>query len=127
MENIQERYFIVFCLSSNSPVRYAKFQSIRYFIDIDIFQNSLIDIDNFKKVHIDIDFDIDIFKNDHVNINIDIFKTSLSIFLSISIFSKISYQYSFDIHILKRKVYISLIFQKMRYIDSRYRYFIIKA
>ena len=57
-----------------SPVRYAKFESIRYFIDINILQNSLIDIvidiDIFKKVHIDID--IDIFKNDHVDIDIDI-------------------------------------------------------
>ena len=28
-----------------SPVRYAKFESIRHFIDIDILQNCLIDID----------------------------------------------------------------------------------
>ena len=90
-----------------SPVRYAKFQSIKYFIDIDIFQNSLINIDIdiniFKIVHINIDFDIDIFKNDHVDIDInidifqivliDIFKISLSIFLSISIFSKNAYRY----------------------------------
>ena len=56
-----------------SPVRYAKFQSIRYFIDIDIFQNSLFDI------HIDIDFDTDIYKNDHVDIdiNIDVFQIVL--------------------------------------------------
>ena len=30
-----------------SPVRYAKFESIQYFIDIDILQNCLIDIDIF--------------------------------------------------------------------------------
>ena len=46
-----------------SPVRYAKFESIRYFIDIDILQNCLvdIDIDIFQNYHIDIDIDIDIF------------------------------------------------------------------
>ena len=41
-----------------SPVRYAKFQSMRYFIDNDIIQNGLIDIDIFKIVLIDIDIDI---------------------------------------------------------------------
>ena len=92
-----------------SPVQYAKFQSIRYFIDIDIL----------KKVHIDIDIDIDIFKNDHVNIDIDInifqivlinintdiniFKISLSIFLLIFIFLKYSYQYFDDIDISSKK------------------------
>ena len=45
-----------------SPVRYAKFESIRYFIDIDIYQNLLVDID------------IDIFKNGHVDIDINIFQ-----------------------------------------------------
>ena len=55
-------------------VRYAKSLSIRYFIDIDILQNSLIDIDIdiFKNVLIDIDTDIDIFKNSLIDI--DIFK-----------------------------------------------------
>ena len=112
-----------------SPVRYAKFQSIRYFIDIDILQNSLIDIDIFKKVHIDIDIDIDIFKNDHVDIDIDIdifqivlididtdidiFKISLSISIPISIFSKIAYRYFVDIDILTKNVDILSIFQKM--------------
>ena len=112
--------------SQTSPVRYAKFQLIQYLIDFNIFQNSLIDIDIdiFKKVHID----IDIFKNDHVDIyinidifqivlididtDIDIFQISLSIFLSISIFSKFSYRYFFDIDILKISVDISSIFQK---------------
>ena len=46
-----------------SPVRYAKFESIRYFIDIDILQNCLINID----------IDIDIFQN--YLIDIDIFKS----------------------------------------------------
>merc|ERR1719471_2100761 len=63
----------------SSPVRYAKFESIRYFIDIDILQNCLIDID----------------------IDIDIFNFSISISISISIFFKsvdistidISYRY----------------------------------
>merc|ERR1711902_446380 len=32
-------------MSAGSPVRYAKVESIRYFIDIDILQNCLIDID----------------------------------------------------------------------------------
>ena len=50
-------------LPERSPVRYAKFLSIRYFIDIDIFQNLLvdIDIDIFQNVLVDIDIDIDIF------------------------------------------------------------------
>merc|ERR1711989_96509 len=108
-----------------SPVRYAKFQLIRYFIDIDILQNSLIDIDIFKKVHIDIDSDIDIFKNDHVDldidinifqivlIDIDIFKISLSISIPISIFSKNAYRYFVDIDILTKIVDILSIFQKM--------------
>ena len=102
-----------------SPVRYAKFQSIRYFIDCDILKNSLIDIDIFKKVHIDIDIDIDIFKNDHVDIDIDIdifqivpididtdidiFKISLSIFSSLSIFPKKYYQYFVYINILTKE------------------------
>ena len=55
-----------------SAVRYAKFESIRYLIDIDIMQNCRIDIniDIFKIVLIDID--IDIFKI--VLIDIDIFQ-----------------------------------------------------
>merc|ERR1712030_133629 len=77
-------------------------------MDIDILQNSLIDIDIFKNGHIDID--IDIFQI--VLIDIDIFQISLSIFLSISIFSKFSYRYFFDIHILKINVDILSIFQK---------------
>ena len=49
------------CCDGISPVRYAKFESIRYFIDIDILTNCLIDIDIFQNHHIDIDSDIDIF------------------------------------------------------------------
>ena len=67
----------------HSPVRYAKFESIRYFIDIDIFQNH----------HIDIDIDIDIFG---ITLSISI---SISIFfriaLSISIFSTSPYRYRY--------------------------------
>ena len=33
-----------------SPVRYAKFESIRYFIDIDILQNCLIDMSRLPKI-----------------------------------------------------------------------------
>ena len=53
-------------------VQFAKSLPMQYFIDTNILQNSLINIniDIFKKVHIDID--IDIFKNDHVDIDIDI-------------------------------------------------------
>ena len=56
----------------NRGVRYAKSLSIRYFIDIDILQNSLndINIDIFKNVFINID--IDIFKTGHIDIDIDI-------------------------------------------------------
>ena len=63
--------------SSASPVRYAKFESIRYFIDIDILQNCLIDID------------IDIFQNHQIDI--DIFEIAISI----SIFSTFPYRYRF--------------------------------
>ena len=63
-----------------SPVRYAKFESIRYFIDIDILQNCLIDID------------IDIFQNDHIDININIFKNDhIDIDIDIDIFQKCRY------------------------------------
>ena len=50
--------------SAISAVRYAKVQSIQYFIDIDIFRNLLIVID----------IDIDIFQN--LLIDIDIFQSS---------------------------------------------------
>ena len=57
---------------------YAKFLSIQYFIDINIFKNGLIDID----IDIFKNDNIAIFKNDHINIdifnnyhiNIDIFQ-----------------------------------------------------
>ena len=58
-----------------SPVRYAKFELFRYFIDIDIFQNH----------HIDIDIDI------------DIFGIALSISISISIFFRIALSISISI------------------------------
>ena len=61
-----------------SGVRYAKSLSIRYFIDIDIVQNSRIEIDIFRTGHINIDIDIDIFQI--VLINIDIFKEFCLIF-----------------------------------------------
>ena len=53
-----------------SPVRFAKFQSIRYFIDINILQNSLIDID----IDIDMDFleNIDIYIDKEILQNINI-------------------------------------------------------
>ena len=82
-----------------SPVQYAKFLPIRYFIDIDIFPNLLIDID------------INIFQN--LLIDINIFPISLSIFLSISIFSKKPYRYFVDINIFTKGVDISSIFRKM--------------
>ena len=76
---------------SYSPVRYAKFESIRYFIDIDISQNCLIDIDVdiFQNHHID----IDIFQNHFIDI--DIFKIPISISISISIFSTSPYRYRY--------------------------------
>ena len=104
-------------------VRYAKSLSIRYFIYIDILQYSLIDIDIdiFKNVPIDIDNDINIFKTGHIDIDIDInifqivlididiniFKISLSIFSTISICSNCSYRYFVDIDIFKESVNIS--------------------
>merc|ERR1739842_11502 len=82
-----------------SPVRYAKFLSIRYFIDIDIFRNLLIDIDIFQNLLIDID--IDIFQNSlsDIDIDIDIFRMALSISISISIFSKFADISTIDINI----------------------------
>ena len=75
------------CIGS-SPVRYAKFLSILYFIDIDIFRNLLIniDIDIFQNLIIDSDIDIDIFQNLHFNI--DILKKTLSIFCRHQYFQK---------------------------------------
>jgi len=91
-----------------SPVRYAKFESIRYFIDIDILQNCLIDID----------IDIDIFQNHHIDIDIDIdiFGITLSISISISIFFRIALSISISISIFFKSVDISTI-------DISYRYF----
>ena len=88
--------------ASSSPVRYAKFESIRYFIDIDILQNCLIDID----------IDIDIFQNHHIDIDIDIdiFGITLSISISISIFFRIALSISISISIFSTSPY-------------RYRYF----
>ena len=82
---------VIFTLDSMWPggVRYAKSLSIQYFIDIDILQNSLFDIDIFKIVRIDID--IDIFKTISIWISI-FFKLSLSISISILIFSNFPYQ-----------------------------------
>merc|ERR1711973_221884 len=68
-----------------SPVRYAKFESIRYFIDIDILQNCLIDID----------IDIDIFQNHHIDIDIDIDIFGIALSISISIFSTSPYRYRY--------------------------------
>ena len=80
---------------SSSPVRYAKFESIRYFIVIDILQNCLIDIDIFQNHHIDIDIDIDIF-GIALSISISIFfRIALSISISISIFSTSPYRYRY--------------------------------
>ena len=80
-----------------SPVRYTKFESIRYFIDIDILQNCLIDIDIFQNHHIDIDIDIDIFGIAlSISISISIFfRIALSISISISIFSTSPYRYRY--------------------------------
>ena len=116
-------------LPDGRGVQYAKSLSIQYFINIDILQNSLIDIDMdifknvlidndidiFKTGHIDIDIDIDIFQIVLINIDIDIdiSKISLSIFSSISICSNCSYRYFVDIDISKKSVDITSIFQKM--------------
>ena len=93
----------------SSPVRYAKFESIRYFIDIDILQNCLIDID----------IDIDIFQNHHIDIDIDIFGIALSI--SISIFSKMTISILILISIFFKSVDISTIDMSYRYIEQGYR------
>ena len=88
--------------SADSPVRYAKFESIRYFIDIDILQNCLIDID----------IDIDIFQNHHIDIDI------FGIALSISIFSKMTISILISITIFFKSVDISTIDMSYRYIEQ---------
>ena len=95
---------------TGSPVRYAKFESIRYFIDIDSLQNCLIDID----------IDIDIFQNHHIDIdiNIDIFGIALSISISISIFSNMTISISISISIFFKSVDISTIDMSYRYIEQ---------
>ena len=99
-----------------SPVRYAKFESIRYFINIYILQNCLIDIDIFQNHHID----IDIFQNHLINIDIDIdiFGIALSISISISIFFRIAL--SISISIFFKSVDISTIDMSYRYIEQGY-------
>ena len=102
----------------SSPVRYAKFESIRYFIDIDILQNCLVDIEIFQNHHIDID--IDIF-GIALSISISIFfRIALSI--SISIFSKmtISILISISNSIFFKSVDISTIDMSYRYIEQGY-------
>ena len=92
-----------------SPVRYDKFQSIRYFIDIDIFRNLLIDINIFQNLLIDIDIfqnlliDIGIFQNLLIDIDIDIFQNSLIdidiLKMALSIFSRFADISTIDIDI----------------------------
>ena len=95
--------YTISCARS-SPVRYAKFESIRYFIDIDILQNCLIDID--------------IFQNHHIDIDIDIFGIALSISISISIFSKMTISILISISIFFKSVDISTIDMSYRYIEQ---------
>ena len=99
-----------FLSATPSPVRYAKFESIQYFIDIDILQNCLIDID----------IDIDIFQNHHIDIDIDIdiFGIALSISISISIFFRIALSISISISIFFKSVDISTIDMSYRYIEQ---------
>ena len=91
-----------------SPVRYAKFESIRYFIDIDILQNCLIDID------------IDIFQNHHIDIDIDIDIFGIALSISISIFSKMTISILISISIFFKSVDISTIDMSYRYIEQGY-------
>merc|ERR1712211_122118 len=94
--------------SLGSPVRYAKFESIRYFIDIDILQNCLIDID----------IDIDISQNHHIDIDIDIdiFGIALLISISISILFRIAL--SISISIFFKSVDLSTIHISYRYFNK---------
>ena len=100
------------CLSATSPVRYAKFETIRYFIDIIILQNCLINID----------IDIDIFQNHLINIDIDIdiFGIALSISISISIFFRIALSISISIF---SKITLSISISIFSTSPYRYRYF----
>ena len=96
-------------INSDSPVRYAKFQSIWYFIDIDILQILLVDID------------IDIFQKCRYIDNryfLSIYWTGIAVR-----YAKFqSIRYFIDIDILQNLlINIDIdIFQKYRYIDNRY-------
>ena len=119
-----QNYWPVSVSFVSSPVRYSKFESIRYFIDIDILQNCLIDIDIdidiFQNHHIDIDIDIDIFGITlSISISISIFfRIALSISISISIFSKMTISISISISIFFKSVDISTIDMSYRYIEQ---------
>ena len=96
----------------HSPVRYAKFESIRYFIDIDICKIAL---------------SISIFSKITISISI-----SISIFLELPYryryryryFSELPYRYRYRyryFQLLHIDIDIDIdIFQKCRYIDNRY-------
>ena len=94
---------------AGSPVRYAKFQSIRYFIDIDILQILLVDID----------IDIDIYQKCRYIEN----QYFLSIYwpgIAVRYAKFQSIRYFIDIDILQNLLIDIDIFQKGRYIDNRY-------
>ena len=107
-----------------SPVRYAKFLLIRYFIDIDIFQNLFIDIDIFQNLL------IDIFQNLLINIDIDIFQNSpIDINIDIDIFQNSLIDIDIDINIFRMALSISLFykFADISTIDINIRYSIHKS
>ena len=87
-----------------SPVRYAKFQSIRYFIDIDIFQILLVDND----------IDINIFQKCRYSCSICQIPM-YSIFYRYRYFAKSPYQYRYRYF---SKVSISTIDISYRYIEQ---------
>ena len=86
---------------------------LQYFIDIDILQNCLIDID----------IDIDIFQNHYIDI--DIFGIALSILISISIFFRIALLISISISIFS-KMTISIYRQSIFDIDLSNRAIVTK-
>ena len=125
VERGQVRILYVVCVEMFSPtdfwhlgsgVRLAKSLSIRYFIDINSLQNSIVDIDIFNNAIINCDIDINIFRNAHFNINIfqiafinfNIFTILLSNLIWYQYFQKKHYFVS--INILKRSVNL---FQKV--------------
>ena len=99
---------------SKSPpvrgVRYAKSLSIQYFINIDLLQNSLIDINIDKDISKNVL--IDIFQNVIIDIDTEINISRMALSISIAVFSRMV----ISISIFSKSVDILIIDMAYRYI-----------